>query len=308
MITPSISTPIGVNTSIYFTVPAGYYSYSWGGSVTGSTNQSSTVSFTTPGTYTVTVFVCSDSTETCCGLYTYSFEVVNECEDVSIATSYTNCSDITVTVTGGTGTKTYKVDGTYVSIGVTALPISGIFTINTLAIPPGKTDSITITVYVDNGTTICSKKTTVNYTRCSTETDIVLTFVRQNPGANPCSPNNGLRLQWGGVELLACQPVSFEMYYKYEVTNIPYGGFDTYGLSYNNPPGENLFLKQIINELDCRTSFATFNYSVAATEVPLNTFGGDTVDVTVWGYSDPGLTNLMTQWTQIGMVMPLTCP
>lgn len=307
MITPSISTPIGVNTSIYFTVPAGYYSYSWGGVVSGSTNQSSTVSFTTPGTYTATVFVCSDSTQECCGLYTYNFVVQNDCVGVSIATSYTNCSDITVTVTGGTGTKTYKVDGTYTSIGVTALPISGIFTINTSTIPPGVTDNITITVYVDDGSTICSKTATVNYTRCSTVTDITLTFIRQNP-QDPCTGDGSLKLEWGGQQLLACQPSSYEMYYKYEVTNVPYGGSDTYGLSYNVPAGQNLFLKQVINELDCKTSTATFGYSVDSSKVPLTTFGGDTVDITVWGYSDTALTNLITDFKVTGLVMPLTCP
>lgn len=164
-ITPSITTPIDVNTSIYFTAPLGYHSYSWGGAVTGSSNQSNTVSFTTPGTYTVTVLICDVSN--CCGRYSYTFNVVNDCEGVSIATSYTTCSDITVTVTAGSGTKTYKVDGTYISIGVTALPISGIFTIDTSAIPPGESDNITITVFLDNGTEICSEVETIEYIKCA---------------------------------------------------------------------------------------------------------------------------------------------
>ena len=166
MITPSISTPIDVNTSIYFTAPTGYFSYTWSGAVTGTGPQSNTVSFTTPGTYTVSVLICDENN--CCGRYSYTFDVVNECPGVTISTSSNSCTNITVTVTGGTGTKTYKVDGPYgTTTPVTALPGGGVFTINTSSFPAGATGAITITVYIDDGSEICSKTTTVNYTRCS---------------------------------------------------------------------------------------------------------------------------------------------
>lgn len=165
-ITPSISTPIDVNTSIYFTAPSGYFSYTWSGDVTGTGSQSNTVSFTTPGTYTVSVLICDENN--CCGRYNYTFEVINECEGVSITSSSNSCTDITVTVTGGTGTKTYKVEGPYgTAIPLTSLPISGIFTIDTSNVIAGQTISIVVTVYIDNGVEICSKKLTISYTRCA---------------------------------------------------------------------------------------------------------------------------------------------
>lgn len=165
-ITPSISTPIDVNTSIYFTAPSGYYSYTWSGAATGSGTQSNTVSFTTPGTYTVSVLICDENN--CCGSYSYTFDVVNECAGVTISTSSNSCTNITVTVTGGTGTKTYKVDGPYgTTTPVTALPGGGVFTIDTSSFLAGATGTLTITVYIDDGSEICSKTATVNYTRCN---------------------------------------------------------------------------------------------------------------------------------------------
>ena len=165
-ITPSISTPIDVNTSIYFTAPSGYYSYTWSGAATGTGTQSNTVSFTTPGTYTVSVLICDENN--CCGSYSYTFDVVNECAGVTISTSSNSCTNITVTVTGGTGTKTYKVDGPYgTTTPVTALPGGGVFTIDTSSFLAGATGTITITVYIDDGSEICSKTATVNYTRCN---------------------------------------------------------------------------------------------------------------------------------------------
>lgn len=166
MITPSISTPIDVNTSIYFTAPTGYFSYTWSGAATGTGPQSNTVSFTTPGTYTVNVLICDENN--CCGSYSYTFDVVNECPGVTISTSSNSCTNITVTVTGGTGTKTYKVDGPYgTTTPVTALPGGGVFTIDTSSFLAGATGTITITVYIDDGSEICSKTATVNYTRCN---------------------------------------------------------------------------------------------------------------------------------------------
>lgn len=166
MITPSISTPIDVNTSIYFTAPTGYFSYTWSGAATGSGPQSNTVSFTTPGTYTVSVLICDENN--CCGSYSYTFDVVNECAGVTISTSSNSCTNITVTVTGGTGTKTYKVDGPYgTTTPVTALPGGGVFTIDTSSFLAGATGAITITVYIDDGSEICTKTATVNYTRCN---------------------------------------------------------------------------------------------------------------------------------------------
>lgn len=166
MITPSISTPIDVNTSIYFTAPTGYFSYTWSGAATGSGPQSNTVSFTTPGTYTVSVLICDENN--CCGRYSYTFDVVNECPGVTISTSSNSCTNITVTVTGGTGTKTYKVDGPYgTTTPVTALPGGGVFTIDTSSFLAGATGTITITVYIDDGSEICSKTAIVNYTRCN---------------------------------------------------------------------------------------------------------------------------------------------
>jgi hypothetical protein len=166
MITPSISTPIDVNTSIYFTAPQGYFSYTWSGDVTGTGYQSNTVSFTTPGTYTVNVLICDEFG--CCGRYSYTFEVVNECEGVTITSSSNSCTDITVTVTGGTGTKTYKVEGPYgTDVPLTSLPGGGVFTIDTSNVLAGETISIVVTVYIDNGVEICTKKLTISYTRCA---------------------------------------------------------------------------------------------------------------------------------------------
>lgn len=187
MITPSISTPIDVNTPIYFTANQGYFSYVWGGDVTGTGYQSNTVSFTTPGTYTVTVLICDEAN--CCGEYEYTFEVENECPDVTITSSSNSCTDITVTVTGGTGTKTYKVDGPQgTSIPLTSLPGGGVFTIDTSNVLAGEVIDIVVTVYVDNGTEICSKELTINYTRCNclcTNTNVCQSYLDQTSGTNP---------------------------------------------------------------------------------------------------------------------------
>lgn len=66
-ITPSIS-PIYINQSVTFSTTPGYYSYSWSGdpqTITGTTNQSNAVTFTTEGFYYVQVEVCGDETGCC---------------------------------------------------------------------------------------------------------------------------------------------------------------------------------------------------------------------------------------------------
>lgn len=75
-ITPSIN-PILINQSVTFSTTPGYYSYSWSGSpvnVTGTTNQSNSVTFTSAGSYDVSVEVCGDESG-CCQTFTINFNI-----------------------------------------------------------------------------------------------------------------------------------------------------------------------------------------------------------------------------------------
>jgi hypothetical protein len=175
-ITPSISGSIPTNTPVYFTTQQGYQSYAWSGDVTGTSYQSNTVTFTTPGSKQVTVQVCS--ADGCCETVNYQFTVGANCTPAILlgTPSFTSCTDISIVATGGLGAKTYTVSGTYINISSTPVPPSNTITIPTGTLAPGQTDVLTLTVSDANGVS-CQVQTTINYTRVECEAANIIYFV-----------------------------------------------------------------------------------------------------------------------------------
>src|SRR5690606_10847219 len=126
--------------------------------------QSDTIVFNTPGTYTATVTVFA--TPTCSEVISTTVEVVQNCLPAIIISNpvFTNCSNITLNVSGGTGAKTYTVVGTYVNVVSTAVPPGGNITLNTSTVPPGVTDEVLFTVTDANG---CTNEITISYEKCA---------------------------------------------------------------------------------------------------------------------------------------------
>lgn len=161
-ITPSVPTGSTGQVVTFSTTQSNDYTYSWTGAVTGSTYQSNPVTFTTPGTYTINLQVCS--AQGCCTTATLGYVVGLNCEFPPIVSplvaTYTDaCSDIQVQyqLTSGTGAVTYTVSGTYVNVSSTPVPGNGTIIVPTTAIPPGATDSLTITVTDSTGCTVTSQ-------------------------------------------------------------------------------------------------------------------------------------------------------
>lgn len=176
-ITPSIPSPALTGQTVTFSTIQGDYTYTWSGAVNGSTYQSNSITFNTPGTYTINVQVCSALG--CCVTQTLSYVVGQNCTNPPIVTAstpvYTNsCADIQVNhqLGSGTGAITYTVTSTYVNISSTAVPPNGIIIIPTSAVPAGVTDSFTITLTDNNG---CTGSTVVSYQRCQYSAPTTLT-------------------------------------------------------------------------------------------------------------------------------------
>lgn len=173
---PSIGGSIPTNTPISFSTQQGYSSYAWSGDVTGTTYQSNTVTFTTPGFKQVDVQVCS--AVGCCVTATYTFEVVTSCSPAITlgAPSYTPCTDITIVATGGVGAKTYTVSGTYINVSSTPVPITNTIVIPTSSLTPGQSDVLTLTVIDANGVP-CQAQTVINYTKVECTGANIIYFV-----------------------------------------------------------------------------------------------------------------------------------
>lgn len=166
-ITPSIPSPALTGQTVTFSTVQGDYTYTWSGAVNGSTYQSNPITFTTPGTYTINVQVCS--TPGCCVTQTISYVVGQNCTNPPIVTAptpvYTNsCANIQVNhqLGSGTGAITYTVASTYVNVSSTAVPPNGIIIVPTSAVPAGVTDNFTITLTDSNG---CTGSVAVTYER-----------------------------------------------------------------------------------------------------------------------------------------------
>lgn len=162
-IVSSPAQPFLTNTPITFSTIAGYDSYTWSGDVNGNTNIADPVTFTTAGQYQAIVTVCS--AQGCCVTETLQFEVQNNC-NVGINIQYTAspCSDVSVTVNGGVGTRTYTVSSQYVNVNSTNVPTTGPLLIPITNIPKGASNPFLITITDSNN---CSTSFNIPYTRCA---------------------------------------------------------------------------------------------------------------------------------------------
>jgi len=174
VLAPNTETQIYTGGSIFFTVDPGYYSYQW--SVSGPNGYSQLFPFATttnisnnlypnvPGQYVVSVVVCSFPN--CCTTFSYTLNVLDGCPNPPKITNITfsECSDIKVSISGGTNPKTYTAKGTYVNKTGTTTSASTTITVDADVIPAGKTDKVTITVIDANG---CKDEKKIDYKRCS---------------------------------------------------------------------------------------------------------------------------------------------
>jgi len=208
-ITPSTSLPVNTNTPISFSTQSGTggpYTFAWSGNVTGNTNVSVPMTFTTPGNKTATVTVCSAIG--CCQVVTLPFEVVQSCSPISIGTpSFTSCSDITVSASGGTGALTYQVFGSTITIASTPVPGNGTIIIPTSSVLNGEADNIVLVVTDSTG--LCSENKEISYSRCSCVCNNSVcdtTFNQQNGGTNGVNDligtfPTGTIIKWGFIPL-----------------------------------------------------------------------------------------------------------
>ncbi len=213
-ITPSSPSPVLAGTTVTFSTVQGYSSYTWSGAASGTSYQSNPVTFTTPGTYTINLQVCSATG--CCVNQTLSYQVDPNCTNPPIFTAPTaplvnSCSDIQLTHNTGTGTGalTYSatsysdlalttLDG-YISIpSGTAVAPSGAITILGSLIPPSITSYIQVVVTDANG---CSSTYVVNYNRCQYDWG----FINGTPGlisatcSSPGAPNFTVAYNFGNI-------------------------------------------------------------------------------------------------------------
>jgi hypothetical protein len=182
IINSSVPSPALTGQQVTFSTIQGNYTYTWSGAVTGNTYQSNPITFTTPGTYTINVQVCS--APGCCTTQTISYVVGQNCTNPPLFTDQpvTQCSDIVLqhNIGSGSGSITYSAisysdalllnpDGFINVPAGTAMPNTGTITINGNLVDSAQTTYVYFTFTDSNG---CPSNKTVIYTRAtSTLTD-----------------------------------------------------------------------------------------------------------------------------------------
>jgi hypothetical protein len=305
-INPSSPSPVLAGTTVTFSTVQGYSSYTWSGAASGTSYQSNPVTFTTPGTYTINLQVCSATG--CCVTQTLNFVVNNNCTNPPqfAPQAVTSCSDILLThlIGSGTGALTYSAvsysdvgltttDG-YVNVAAgTAVPVSGTITVAGNLIAAGATSYVKFIVSDVNG---CTNQYVVTYTRCSITEFDVNSVVASNQS---CASN-----QW---------KFKYTIDYKSPCTSAFTNLFAEVIL--DDGYGETLLSSELITppslsipSFQCRASglsFSPLNFSI----VDLGIFGGQTVTIKVKTYLGTNNTGTLIDTTNLytSITLPASC-